>query len=104
MSHLGKLSKERFLDTANRQLEKYKLAPQYLKKKLEDVRYSYRFYKKYQAAFEEAWKVLGVSSGSKEELSAMFWVVYLYVKNSWIETENITESRNFLILLIRMIF
>jgi hypothetical protein len=52
MSHLGPLSKERFLDTATRQLEKCKDAPQYLKKKVEDVRYSYRFYKKYQTTFE----------------------------------------------------
>lgn len=51
MSHLDKLSKERFLDTLNRQLEKDKNAPQYLKKKVEDIRYSYRFYKKYQTTF-----------------------------------------------------
>jgi hypothetical protein len=52
MSHLGSLSKERFLDTLNKQLEKLKKAPKNLKKKVEDIRFSYRFYKKYQTTFE----------------------------------------------------
>jgi flagellar biosynthesis chaperone FliJ len=52
MSHLGSLSKEKFLDTLNKQLEKIKDPPQKLKKKIEDVRFSYRFYKKYESTFQ----------------------------------------------------
>lgn len=75
-----------------------------MKKRVEDIRYSYRFYKKYQTTFEALYKKLLPNRFSQEEFSALFWVLFLYIKNTFIETENITEAKNLLILIFRVIF
>lgn len=90
MSHLGKLSKERFLKTLNKQLEKIKKPPQHLKKRVKDIRYSYRFYKKFQTTFEALFERSMSDKSCKENFNALFWILYLYIKNSFVESDNIT--------------
>jgi hypothetical protein len=51
MRHIGKLSKEFFLEVLNRQYKKWREAPHWLQTKINNVEINYRIYKKYRMTF-----------------------------------------------------
>lgn len=83
MKHLGKYSKELLLQEVIRQVEKWREAPLWLKGKIDAVNIAYRIYKKYRALFQDlAQKTLHLDELSQYNLMSIFWVLYLFIKNS----------------------
>ena len=52
LRHCGGLSKESLLEVITRQCMKWREAPMALKAKIDNVKLSYRMYKKYRSVFE----------------------------------------------------
>lgn len=90
MRHIGsKRSKEHFLEEVERLSRKWREAPAWLLTKIDNVRMSYRIYKKYRLAFEElATAHSFLEDQPKLHLQAIFWILYIYVKNEHAEIDN----------------
>ena len=66
-----------------KQAEKWREAPVWLKGKIDAVNIAYRMHKKYRALFEDlAKKCLHLDEVSQYNLMSIFWVLYLFIKNS----------------------
>lgn len=81
LRHMPGLSKESVLEVATRQCIKWREAPKWLSKKIDDVKMAYRVYKKYRAVFDKLAKQnCVVEDGTISNLMAIFWIVFLYAK------------------------
>lgn len=82
MRHIGALSKEQYLVVLSKQVEKWRNAPLWLKAKSENLKITYRIYKKYRTVLEKlttACPLFDEKGGFN--LMATFWLVFLFVKN-----------------------
>lgn len=82
MRHIGKMSREEFLNVLSRQISKWREAPYWLTIKIDNLKISYRIFKKYRSVFDDLCRGNCLFSGVQQfNLMAIFWILYLYVKN-----------------------
>ncbi len=81
MRHIGNFSKEKYLEVLTRQVAKWREAPHWLKLKTENLKFSYRIYKKYRSVFDELAETNpNMEEGARFNLMAIFWILYLFLK------------------------
>ena len=106
LRHSVGLSKESLLEVVTRQCMKWREAPIELKTKIDEVKLAYRMYKKYRAVFEVLYRTNScMGEQSLFDLIAIFWIVFLFVKNSSKDNNaNTIESTSVLSSLFKFIF
>lgn len=97
MRHLGTLSKEEYLEVLSRQVERWREAPLWLKAKTQNLKITYRIYKKYRTAFDQLCSTSALmDEKSGFNLMAIFWLVFLFVKNQNSQFDNTLASTSLL--------
>jgi hypothetical protein len=105
MRHSGRLSKEQLLEVLARQAAKWREAPLWLRAKTDRVKLSYRVYKKYRAVFDELCPANTLmDEQSRFNLMAIFWILFLFLKNQNAEFENVMESISLLHVIVMFAF
>ena len=88
-----------------RQCNKWREAPAWLGYKIDNIKLSYRIHKKYRAVFESlSSKNNIIEKQSRFNLMAIFWIVYLFVKNKSKEDITTIDVTNILYCLFVWIF
>lgn len=88
-----------------RQCNKWRDAPRWLGAKIGDVKLAYRVYKKYRALFEGlAGRNCIMERQTQFNLMALFWIVFLFVKNTNSVEGNTIEATTILYSLFKFIF
>lgn len=106
MKHLGKYSKETLLQEVIRQSEKWPETPLCLKSKIDQVNLAYRIYKKYRTLFQDlSKKYTQIDEQFQIHMMSIFWVVYLFIKNSTHDNaSNTLECTKILKCLFKFVF
>ena len=72
---------------------KWREAPLWIKVKIENLKLSYRIYKKYRFVFEEMFSSHNcLKDQPKFNLMAIFWIAYLFIKHENQQLENTFEN------------
>lgn len=84
---------------------KWREAPKWLSLKIDEVKLAYRIYKKYRAVFEKMTvNHCCAEDSSRDNLMAIFWIVYLYTKNHHQCSSDILQATIILYTLFLFLF